>query len=320
MLNSVPTLADLAIAQQPDNVPPDVWVLPRATRGDELLSDMARWVLKTFELPQSSTDESGRHTVAAVTDEPSLEHQEEVSQLAEGTVPVGGRHSAYSEEARAGYTLHVFPYDDDYAPDRYHMAVAVRDGMESRAAELVRLAGTNALRLTIDNGTEDGVHLLALDLDRYSGDRRRYQAEEAMRMVGPRAILAGGFSATHKRGLLPRSLQLVRPALGGLARVLPARRPASAVKAGPAAGGRWIDDLLNLADMTNGRMMRALGAAGFSDASQDFAPTQHLREGIDVQTHHLLYRGGLVVVQPTQVRPTRSSGNERIDAVFYLAM
>lgn len=191
----------------------------------------------------------------------------------------------------AGYEIFDKNYNDDDGRRDRHGLVLIAKPELVHEAHTVRLAGRNAIHLTLVQGT----HLMGVHLDDRGELRRRDQADIAIRTLGDTAVIAGDFNAMHGSDGIARLLRRVGP----FADKLPARDPVRGEKTPKIQ--RLGSLAQRLVSMAIGTTLSDFESAGFRDASEDHMPT--MRKGpMAVQLDHILFRGSVGVEAPTEVR------------------
>jgi endonuclease/exonuclease/phosphatase family metal-dependent hydrolase len=205
-----------------------------------------------------------------------------------------------------GYVVTPQLYEDAEArDDRHGMVGIVRSEAVDRPATAVRLAGRNAIHLSMadprDGASIDffGVHFN----DR--GERGRMeQAQALLDIVGDArpVIIGGDFNAMYHRGVWPRALAQTTP----LSRHVPEINYAPGYK--PPKVHHFLDRLRRAGEMACGATLQAFSDVGFQDTHPAHRPTVG-----PFNLDHILVRGPRVASR--QIHPKTDSDHHAISAV-----
>ena len=218
---------------------------------------------------------------------------------AEGSVLEQATKRAFAD---AGYAMYDRPYDDDDNRKDRHALVVVAKPELVQSVTKVHLAGRNALKLTLVG--EESTQLLGMHLDDRTEARRGRMAAAAIAGLGPNAIGVGDFNAMYRGAHLAGLLRTVRP----LTHLLPSRDPV------PGEKTPKLHRLGSLSQrttgMASGQTMQVFTEAGFHDASETHEPT--MKKGpLAIELDHIIYRGKVQVVRPTQVTSGQNLSDHR---------
>lgn len=189
----------------------------------------------------------------------------------------------------AGYNVFEQKYDDtDGRADR-HRLVAIAKPEHIADVSSVSLAGRNVFLFNLANGAQ----FMGGHWDDRTEARRMRMTTEALQWLGRDAIVAGDLNAMHRRGVTTSLLRAARP----VANMLPASDPVPGQKTPRLQRAGSVGQ--RLTQMASGTTLRAFTNAGFQDADPRKQPT--MKKGpIAVQLDHILYRGNVSVVHPTE--------------------
>ena len=197
-----------------------------------------------------------------------------------------------------GYEVFDTDYNDDNnRADRHGLLVIARPELVIEHS-VVRLAGRNALSLTLNGGASFlGAHLTdwTPNPSNTPEAKRVKQIHDALHAVGRQAIIAGDFNEMHRRTLKSATLRLIKPFVDAL----PSEPPQRGIKERPIRRAGSI--LQRVASTGNGTAIEELLQKKFVDAGSKSLST--IEKGVvGLGIDHIFVRD-LPIVSATVVAP-----------------